>query len=150
MSAHDHKTSQIIQPLLIATTILLGLASGMVGIVRQAAELGPKVGDLVAFDPQHHDAFDSTARLTAKRLQQNTCVLDVATMQKSGGSIVVERRGADPDRLYQAHWSGLRTSEDTNDCGRDADLLLSAVDIGTLATAAGGFGVDRTSVLRLR
>ncbi len=63
---------------------------------------------------------------------------------------MVERRGGEPDRLYQAHWSGQRTSGDTTDCGRDADLVLSLIDLDTLATAAGGFGVDHTSVLWLR
>jgi hypothetical protein len=77
-------------------------------------------------------------------------MLDLATMQKSGGSLVLERRGSEPDRLYRAHWSGLRTSQDAEDCGSQADLVLSRTDIDTLATAAGGFGVDHTSVLLLR
>jgi hypothetical protein len=150
MPADDRKTSQIVQPLLIATAILLGVASGMVGIVREAAEFGPRVGDLVSFDPIRRVAFESSARLTAGRPGSGECMLDIATIQRSGGSLVVERRGASPDRLYQAHWSGLRTSRDTDDCGRDADLMLSSVDLDTLATAAGGFGVDHTSVWRLQ
>ena len=43
-----------------------------------------------------------------------------------------------------------RTSEDTDDCGSEADLVLLAMDINTLATAAGGFGVDHTSVLSMQ
>jgi hypothetical protein len=122
----------------------------MAGIVRQAAELGPNVGDLVAFDPAHPAPFESHVRLTANRPQQAACMLDLATMQQSGGSLVLEGRGNEPDRLYHAHWSGLRTSADAQDCGGEADLLLSRTDIDTLATAAGGFGVDHGSGLSLR
>jgi hypothetical protein len=150
MPADDRKTSQTAQSLLIAAAMLLAVTSGMVGIVRQVGDLGPRVGDLVTFDPLHRVSFDSSAQVTADRPGSGKCMLDIATIQRSGGSLMVERRGAGPDRLYQAHWSGLRTSEDTNDCGRDADLVLSSVDIGTLATAAGGYGVDHRSVLRFR
>ena len=150
MAADRRKSIQPTQFILLTAAMLLAVVSGMAGIIHQAAELGPRVGDLVAFDPEHHAAFDSAARLTANRLQQTACVLDVATMQKSGGSLVLERRGSAPDRLYQAHWSGLRTSQDAEDCGGQADLVLSRSDIDILATAAGGFGVEHTSVLLLR
>jgi hypothetical protein len=150
MAADHRKTSQPLQFLLMAAAILLAVVSGMAGVLRQVADSGPQVGDLVAFDPAHRAPFSSAARLTANRPRQTSCVLDVATMQRSGGSLVVERRGIAPDRLYRAHWSGPRTSEDVDDCGTQADLVLSQNDIDTLATAAGGFGVDHISVLLLR
>jgi hypothetical protein len=150
MAADRRKTSQPFQFVLILAATLLAVVSGITGIVHQAVELGPRVGDLVAFDPAHQAPFESAVRLTASRLRQRTCVLDIATMQRSGGSLVLERRGSEPDRLYGAHWSGLRTSDDAQDCGAEADLVLSRSDVDTLATAAGGFGVDHTSVLILR
>jgi hypothetical protein len=150
MAADRRRTSQPPQFVLILAAMLLAVVSGMAGIVHQVAELGPRVGDLVAFDPAHRAPFTSDARLTAYRPEQTACVLDVATIQKSGGSLVLESRGSGPDRPYQAHWSGLRTSQDADDCGRQADLVLSRSDIDTLATAAGGFGVNHTSVLSLR
>jgi hypothetical protein len=150
MAADRRKENHPQQIVLFIAAVLLALVSGMVGIVHQAARLGPTVGDLVTFDPAHRAAFESNARLTANRQRQTACVLDLATMQQSGGSLVLERRSNGPDRLYQAHWSGPRTSEDTQDCGSQADLELSRADVDTLATAAGGFGVDHTSVLLLR
>jgi hypothetical protein len=150
MAADRRKTSQPPQFVLLLAAMLLAVVSGMAGIVHRVAELGPRVGDLVDFDPMHRAPFTSDARLTAYRPQQAACVLDVATMQKSGGSLVLEHRGSEPDRLYQAHWSGRRTSQDANDCGSQADLVLSRNDIDTLATAAGGFGVDHVSVLSLQ
>jgi len=150
MAADRRKTSQPPQFVLLLAAMLLAVVSGMAGIVHQVAELGPRVGDLVAFDPASPAPFTSDARLTAHRLRQAACVLDVATLQKSGGSLVLERRGSGPDRLYHAHWSGSRTSPDADNCGSQADLVLSRNDIDTLATAAGGFGVEHTSVLLAR
>lgn len=150
MAADRHKTSRPLQFVLLGAAVLLAMGCGMAGIVHQAAEFGPKVGDLVAFDPAHRAAFDSNARLTANRLQQSDCVLDLAIIQKSGGSLVLERRDSEPGHRYSAHWSGPRTSQDADDCGSQADLLLSLSDIDTLATAAGGFGVDHSPVLLLR
>jgi hypothetical protein len=150
MAADRRKTSQPPQFVLVLAAMLLAVVSGMAGIVHQAAEFGPRVGDLVSFDPANRAPFTSDARLAAGRPQQTACVLDVATMQKSGGSLVLESRGSGPDRLYHVHWAGSPTSQEADDCGRQADLVLSRIDIDTLATAAGGFGVNHTSVLSLR
>jgi hypothetical protein len=150
MAADHHKSSQLPRTLLVVAAVLLTAVSGMAGIVQKAAELGPQVGDLVAFDPAHPASFESEARLTADRPRQASCVLDVAMLQRTGGSLVVEQRGLGPDRSYRAHWAGLRTSADADDCGTDADLTLSRIDIDTLAAAAGGFGVDHAPVSLLR
>jgi hypothetical protein len=135
---------------LIVAATFLAAVTGMVGIVHLAGDFGPRVGDLVSFDRTNHAPFTSNARFTASRPKRAICMLDVATMQKFGGSLMVERRGSGPDRRYRAHWSGLRTSENADDCGKQADLVLSGTDIDALATAAGGFGVGHTTVLQWR
>jgi hypothetical protein len=141
MAADNDKSSSVSQSLLLATAILLAVVSGMAGLVHTVAELGPQVGDVVAFDPAHPAAFESVARLTAERSRQPSCVLDLASIQHSGGSLVLEQRGTNgPDRSYRAHWAGPRTSEGAEDCGRDADLVLTRMDVNALASAAGGFG----------
>ena len=151
MAADNPKTGSFPQSLLVATAMLLAVVSGMAGIAHKAAQLAPQVGDVLAFDPAHQAPFESEARLTAERPRQANCVLDLAMMQRSGGSLVLEQRGGDgPDRAYRAHWAGPRTSQDTEDCGTEADLVLSQMDINAIASAAGGFGVDHTPVLSLR
>jgi hypothetical protein len=85
---------------------------------------------------------DGAPRVIADRPRRASCVLDVAIIQRDGGSLVVEQRGSGPDRFYHAHWAGPRTSEDTSNCGTGADLVLSQSGINMLATAAGGFGVS--------
>lgn len=150
MATDDRKTNHTAHPVLVVAVTLLAVVSGTAGIVQKIAQLGPQVGDVVAFDPARPAPFDSIARLAAERPRQTRCVLDVGIMQKSGGSIVVERRGGEPQRLYQAHWAGARTSVDTDNCGSDAVLLLSRIDLNALAAAVGGFGVRHDSLLSMQ
>ena len=93
MARDNDKTSPVSQSLLLATAMLLAVVSGMAALAHKAAELAPQVGDVVAFDPAHPAPFESVARLTAERTRQPSCVLDVAKIQRSGGSLVLEQRG---------------------------------------------------------
>jgi hypothetical protein len=150
MPGRDQDRRQFPQILLLAVVTLLAAVSGMASLARQAAEFGPGVGDIVTFRPGGPSLFDSAARLTADREGQASCVLDLGLMQKSGGSLVVEQRGAATDRFYRAHWAGPRTSEDATNCGTEADLVLSRTDMAALALAASGPGADKTGELRVR
>ena len=86
----------------------------------------------------------STASFVASRAiapDSMACILDVQTMQKSGGSLVVESTQSVPSRIFQVHWAGARTSNNRDDCGGSADLLLNSYQISALIFAAGGTGV---------
>jgi hypothetical protein len=150
MASPDRKPGQIAQIVLLATAIVGAAATGAAGLVRQVEVLGPRVGDIVTFDPRRPFPFDSAVRLDVARPPKTDCVLDLGVMQRSGGSLVVEQRTTVPRRLYRAHWAGARTSMDADDCGTDGDVVLSATDINVLATASNGFGMDRASGSRTR
>ncbi len=147
MAADDQKNKPVPQSLLMATVMVLGVVSGMAALAQKAADIRPQVGDVVAFDPSRPEPVDNSVRLMAGRPRQTSCVLDVATMVRSGGSLIVEQRITGAARIYHAHWAGPRTSGDSLDCGSEADLVLSQVDLNTLAEAAGGFGVTHSPVL---
>lgn len=149
MKPHDPRSRQVPQLVLLAVVTMLAAASAVGSLARQAAEMGPQVGDMVAFNPARSSPFESTAHLTAERSAQVSCVLDMAVLQRSGGSLVVEQRGVGPDRLYRLHWAGPRTAEDATNCGSDADLLVSRTDMSTITMVASGFGED-TPTMRLR
>jgi hypothetical protein len=144
MRVHDTKTSG-------AGTVLLGIVAvglagmvGTIGLIHQVGELGPKVGDIVAFDPLDRMSRDMHARIAAIPAADSpgvACVLDVRAMHASGGSVIIEAHEPRAAFAYRVHWSGERSSNDGADCGGSADLLVNIEDVETLAMAAGGYGV---------
>jgi hypothetical protein len=141
MRTHDEKSSGLFGPLLLAGAAALLSFLGAINLARAVAEMGPKVGDVLDFRPDHGLAVDMDAHLAVSRVDQSTCQIDVTTIRRSGGSLVVEQRRPGTPHVYQAHWSGLRTSGDNGDCGTSADLLLKDTDMEVLSMAAGGYGV---------
>jgi len=135
-----------------AGTILLGIAAvalagmvGTIGLIRQVGELGPKVGEIVAFDPMDQMSRDTRARIAAIPADDKpgvACALDVRVMHANGGSVIVEAREPSASFGYRVHWSGERSSNDAANCGATADLLVNLDDLETLAMAAGGYGVS--------
>jgi hypothetical protein len=151
MAMRDRQTRPNQRTLLLAVLTVVAAGYGVAGMARQAAEFGPSVGDIIVFDPARAVGFESEARLTVGRSNGGNCVLDLGTVRRSGGSLVLEQRGAAPDRLYRGHWAGGRTSDDRQtDCGTATDLVLTPSDMGALAASAGGIGPDSTTSLRLR
>jgi hypothetical protein len=133
-----------------AGTVLLGIVAialagmvGTIGLVRQVGELGPKVGDIVSFDPAEAISREIRARVTAMPADGPgvACVLDVRAMHAAGGSVIIEAREPRTSFGYRVHWSGARSSNDGADCGSSSDLLMNMEDVELLAMAAGGFGV---------
>jgi hypothetical protein len=141
MRTDDQKSGNILNPLLMVGALALAGFLGAVDLARAVADMGPEVGDVIAFQPDRDAVPDMDARLDVARRNQGTCRLDVALLRLSGGSLVVERRLPGTPRLYQVHWSGPHTSSDDKDCGRSADLRLRDTDMEVLAMAAGGYGV---------
>ena len=117
---------------------------GTIGLIHEVGEFGPKVGDIVAFDPLDPISRDMHARLAAMPADDKpgvACVLDVQAMHASGGSLIIESREPTTSFGYRVHWSGVRSSNDAADCGSSADLRIGIDDVETLAMAAGGYGV---------
>lgn len=131
----------------ILGVVVLGLAGtvGTIGLLREIGELGPKVGDIVAFDPQKTLSRDMQTTITAMRAGDRAgtaCVLDVSAMHSGGGSVVIEARQPQTSNGYRVHWAGAHSSDDPANCGASADLLLNQEDVEVLALAAGGYGVS--------
>jgi hypothetical protein len=144
MRANDSKSSSASTMLLTIIAIALGGMAGTIGLIHQVGDLGPKVGDIVTFDPLGSMSRDIKARLPAIVADNKAgvaCALDVRTMHAYGGSLIIEAREPDSKFGYRVHWSGQRSSNDGADCGASADLMLRLEDIEVLAMAAGGFGV---------
>ncbi|MDE2580079.1 MAG: hypothetical protein KGL52_00435 [Rhodospirillales bacterium] len=126
-------------------------ALGMMRLAQAARSWGPGVGEIVSF-AQPRPPLAPTVRFTVTRLDAGgptTCTLDSTTMARSHGSLIVEAVAPGMTRGYRAHWSGGPTATGGGDCGAQANLALSGADLGSLASAAGGFGADHRSMLPL-
>ena len=144
MRANDSKDSGVGTILLSMAAIGLAGMVGTITLINQVGELGPKVGDIVAFEPQEPMSSDMKARVTAVysgQHQGKSCVLDVRTMHHDGGSLIIEARQVKMPGVMQVHWAGRHSSDSNTDCGATADLLLGPDDLEVLAIAAGGYGV---------
>jgi hypothetical protein len=126
----------------IAVVIAMGIPL-TAALMRLVDRLGPQTGDIIAF-PATRVPSASTVSFAVNHAiapDSMSCILDVQTMQKSGGSLVVESTQFEPSRIFKVHWAGARTSNDRDDCGGSADLLLNNYQITALISAAGGKGV---------
>jgi hypothetical protein len=144
MRMNDSKSSGVGSVLLSIVAIALAGMIGTIGLIKQVGELGPKVGDIIAFDPLDPISRDMHARVPAMTADDRpgvACVLDVRAMHTNGGSVIIESREPRSSFGYRVHWAGSHSSTDSADCGTSVDLLVNLEDIEVLAMAAGGYGV---------
>jgi hypothetical protein len=142
MQAHDDKSAGLLPAALLAVVVVLVGLAGAVEIARSAVNFGPAVGDIVQFDPQSYLPVDMHTQVAAARADASGCVLDIESIHRDGGSLVVEQRYlGDDNARYRVHWAGQRSAEGAADCGHDADLMLDDTNLELLAMAAGGWGV---------
>lgn len=157
MRAHHGNESEsndtgISTVLLSMAAIALAAMVGTIAPIQQVGEIGPKVGDIVAFDPLDRISSDMKARITAIPAEDRpgvACVLDVRAMHAGGGSLIVESRQRFSNQGLRVHWAGTRSADDGTNCGASADLVLNQDDVEILAMAAGGFGVPASKGVHL-
>ena len=120
---------------------------GTIGLINQIDDFGPKVGDIVSFDPLDPMSRDMHARLPAmpvneqagRRLRPGRA--DHARQRRQRDRRVRETRG--PASATGCTGPERTAATDGADCGASADLLVNLDDIEVLAMAAGGYGVLR-------
>ncbi|HTW71125.1 MAG TPA: hypothetical protein VME47_14640, partial [Acetobacteraceae bacterium] len=148
MRAHDDKSSGLLSAALLAAVVSLAGLAGAVKIAQTAVAFGPAVGDVIRFDPNSRMPVDESTQIDAKQSNARGCVLDMDTIHRSGGSLVIEERlpGAADTPRYVVHWAGSRTAAGAHNCGRQADLMLDDSNLDVLAMAAGGWGASHKHV----
>jgi hypothetical protein len=140
---NDRKSSE---PYIAVTILVAVLIAGILltaGLQRLADSMAPQIGDIISFPATQTPSInpESITVKPAGAAGSGPCVLDVHVMEKYGGSLVVEAKWFEPDRGFQVHWAGVRTSDGREDCGGSVDLLLNSAQFGALVFAAGGTGV---------
>jgi hypothetical protein len=145
----DWVSDTIGQPALAAAVTVLLTACLVAMCMIQLEQYGPDVGAFVVFKPSTQIADlwsitasidDGTGPMTTGDAASRTCTLSPSTMSAGGGSLVVEARRMSSPPIYRVHWAGQRTSADSGNCGRHAELVLSRTDLQKLANTAGGYG----------
>lgn len=141
--SNDSNSTELHFVLLAIATVIVAATALTAGLLRLADNLGPQIGDIIAFPVAGTPSTSATVLMVDPigASSRRRCALDVPVMQRSGGSLFIEAMQFKPDRRFQVHWAGSRTSDGQEDCGGSADLLLNHYQITTLVFAAGGTGV---------
>jgi len=122
------------------TNALLGVSAA--GFVTGAAALSltvtdpPRIGDIIAFEATPKVTPGSGQRIVVHRPGAFGCVLDLATIRQTGGSLVIEAQMAPEGSSYRLHWAGERTTADSGNCGASADLIVGWRDLEVLEAEA--------------
>jgi hypothetical protein len=133
---------RLLIPAVVGGVVAVG-AAGAASLASLAQD-SAAVGDIIAFVPVANAEPDPDPRIAVHRPDQFGCVLDINTLRQIGGSLVIEAKMAAEGRTFRLHWAGERTTGDSADCGRSADLIVDNRDLNALAMAAGGFGLGRS------
>ncbi len=140
--------------LTLVATVLLTACLGSMAML-ELEQFGPQVGAIVVFKPGTErmdlwhvtaSAADDIAPEPTGRAIVRACTLAPSAMAEGGGSLVVEARRMSSPPIYRVHWAGLHTSNGSDNCGREADLVLTRTDLQKLANTAGGFGAGPKTI----
>ena len=80
MRANESKSSGLASVLLGTAALALAATVGAIDLLKHIGDFGPKVGDIVTFDPRESFSRDMRARIeamSADALHPTHCVLDV-------------------------------------------------------------------------
>ena len=141
MRTTNDKLARSLLPAAIAALCMLGTVT-TVKAITELTHPAAHVGDIIAFAPSNGDPSADSPRLIVHRQDRFGCVLDLNTLRRFGGSLIVEGQFG-TGKNFRVHWAGQRTTADTASCGEQADLIVDAGDLDILALSAGGYGAGR-------
>jgi hypothetical protein len=131
---------------LMAGCVLIAVVLGSLEIMTMLHTFaeGPVVGDMVTFRSKGAGIDQDPMKVALAAAPANrTCVLSPQVMRADGGSLVVEAREQQAAKpLYRVHWAGVHTANGAEDCGGQANLVVSANKLRALASATGELAPD--------
>ncbi|MFL5286422.1 MAG: hypothetical protein ACJ8AW_36960 [Rhodopila sp.] len=121
----------------LAVILAVGFSVSLMSASRRTL---PAVGDIIVFKGGEAPPRGRELRIAVHRPGQYGCILSIGTLHQTGGSLIVEARLAQPAPAFRLHWAGARTSADSGDCGRSADMIIAPDDLESLVREASGYG----------
>lgn len=146
---HGKNSSGLWSAALLAVIVSLTGVAGAVKLAETAVNLGPGVGDMISFDAQPTKSADFASQTVLARNGDAECMLDLDTLHRSGGSLIIEARTPGKPASYRVHWAGKQSSTGQYNCGRSAELTLDEANLDMLAMAAGGWGPIHQPLIQL-
>jgi len=141
-----HSANEGAMSALMAVCVLIAVVLGSIELmtILRTFNEGPRVGDMVTFSATATGIDEDPMKVAlAATPADRTCVLIPEVMRADGGSLVVEERETPAAKsLYRVHWAGGHTAKGKEDCGGEANLVLSANDLRSLASATGELAPD--------
>jgi hypothetical protein len=111
------------------------------GLLRLVETLEPKLGEIIAFNYSARTGALMQEQIVVMKVDNalaGHCILDPHIMRASGGSIVIEALQLRPEPMYRVHWAGFHTSAGNEDCGAEADLMLSRIQMVMMISEGNG------------
>jgi len=145
MRTPNRKTLAALLPAIAgaAAVMTAGAGGNALGTYLNSA---PEIGHIIAFVASDRGA--DGPGIAVHREDKSTCVLKPRVMSRFGGSFMIESQVTDAEADFRVHWAGRLTSNDGDDCGTDAILVMDRPQLDELAASAGGYGsgADRSPV----
>jgi hypothetical protein len=137
---HGKTSSGLLTTALLVVVVSLTGVAGAVKLVRIAVNLAPGVGDIISFDAKSATPADTESQTVLAHDASGECMLDLGTLHRTGGSLIIETRVPGNPASYTVHWAGKQSSAGQHNCGTSAELTLNDSSLDMLAMAAGGWG----------
>ena len=137
MRANDDQSNDLRATLAGLGLVGIILMVTIVSALQLMDALGPRIGDIIRFDPARATSPVGQTSIRVTPLAGRSCKLDPSIMAASGGSLMIEATSPEPDRAYRVGWAGRRTSDGPADCGPAEVFLLSQADLIRLKLASG-------------
>jgi hypothetical protein len=110
---NESKQGGLSETLLCMGVVSLVATIGMLGLVRLANGMSPRIGDIMVLDPAANASIDAQTQIKATPVGQSAtdpCILDMRLMRAVSGSLVIEAVESEQGSSYRVHWAGAHTS----------------------------------------
>ncbi len=134
----NRKLGRRLLPIAVGAGCMITLLSAMDAVSAWRSR-GLAIGNIIAFKATGRAAPQGMPHLVVETADGGQCAIDLAILQRAGGSLLIEGRAPKALERFVVHWVGHRTAADDRDCGPERILIVDRqqLDVMGLAAATG-------------